>query len=97
VLTRRVTAHIDSTPHFDGSITASSVDVIRTLSEHAHWVNTMALSTDFVLRTGPYDHTGKVPKDDEEGSVVVGPSDDRLGLVRDDVLVSSKSEGFGWM
>ena len=29
--------------------------------------------------------------------MVVGPSDDRLGLVRDDVLVSSKSEGFGWM
>jgi len=27
----------------------------------------MALSTDFVLRTGPYDHTGKKPKDDEEG------------------------------
>jgi len=41
--------------------------LIRTLSEHAHWVNTMALSTDFVLRTGPYDHTGKVAKDDTEG------------------------------
>lgn len=26
----------------------------------------MALSTDFVLRTGPYDHTGKVPKDEAE-------------------------------
>ena len=23
----------------------------------------MALSTDFVLKTGPYDHTGKVPED----------------------------------
>jgi ribosome assembly protein 4 len=43
--------------------------LIRTLSEHAHWVNTMALSTDFVLRTGPYDHTGKTPKDDEEGEL----------------------------
>jgi ribosome assembly protein 4 len=28
----------------------------------------MALSTDFVLRTGPFDHTGKKPKDDEEGA-----------------------------
>jgi ribosome assembly protein 4 len=28
----------------------------------------MALSTDFVLRTGPFDHTGKKPKDDEEGT-----------------------------
>lgn len=27
----------------------------------------MALSTDFVLRTGPFDHTGKTPTNDEEG------------------------------
>lgn len=41
--------------------------LIRTLSEHAHWVNTMALNTDFILRTGPYDQNGKVPSSDEEG------------------------------
>jgi ribosome assembly protein 4 len=39
--------------------------IVRTLNEHAHWVNTLALSTDFVLRTGPFDQHGKVPKDDE--------------------------------
>ncbi len=39
--------------------------LVRTLNEHAHWVNTLALSTDFILRTGPFDHHGKVPKDDE--------------------------------
>jgi ribosome assembly protein 4 len=33
----------------------------------------MALSTDFVLRTGPYDHTGQKPKDDEEGELAVLP------------------------
>jgi len=27
------------------------------LKGHAHWVNTLALSTDYVLRTGCYDHT----------------------------------------
>lgn len=27
----------------------------RTLQGHGHWVNTMALSTDYVLRTGPFD------------------------------------------
>jgi ribosome assembly protein 4 len=43
--------------------------LIRTLSEHAHWVNTMALSTDFVMRTGPFDHTNKMPKDDGEGKL----------------------------
>ncbi|GBN26220.1 Notchless 1 [Araneus ventricosus] len=27
----------------------------RTLKGHAHWVNTIALNTDYVMRTGPYD------------------------------------------
>lgn len=27
----------------------------RVLDKHAHWVNTLALSTDFVMRTGPFD------------------------------------------
>jgi ribosome assembly protein 4 len=30
---------------------------VRTLEGHGHWVNHLALSTDFVLRTGPFDHT----------------------------------------
>jgi hypothetical protein len=32
-------------------------------------VNTLALSTDFVLRTGPFDHTGKRYKTEEEGGI----------------------------
>ena len=40
--------------------------LIRTLSEHAHWVNTLALNTDFLLRTGPFDHLGKIPDDDQD-------------------------------
>ncbi|KAG9309920.1 WD40-repeat-containing domain protein [Chiua virens] len=36
------------------------------LKDHAHWVTTLALNTDFVLRTGPFDHTGKRPASDEE-------------------------------
>ncbi|CVK99421.1 putative WD40-repeat (notchless) [Fusarium sp. NRRL 25303] len=39
--------------------------LVHTLSSHVHWVNHLALSTDFVLRTGFYDHT-PVP-DTEEG------------------------------
>ena len=27
----------------------------RNLDGHAHWVNTLALSTDYVMRTGAYD------------------------------------------
>eukprot|EP01099_Mayorella_cantabrigiensis_P005386 TRINITY_DN4301_c0_g1_i1.p1 TRINITY_DN4301_c0_g1~~TRINITY_DN4301_c0_g1_i1.p1 ORF type:complete len:485 (+),score=89.23 TRINITY_DN4301_c0_g1_i1:69-1457(+) len=30
--------------------------LVRELQGHAHWVNTLALSTDFVLRLGGYDH-----------------------------------------
>ena len=42
--------------------------LLHTLKEHAHWVTTLTLNTDFVLRTGPFDHTGKRPTSDEEGS-----------------------------
>ncbi|KAI9812506.1 MAG: hypothetical protein M1832_000400 [Thelocarpon impressellum] len=38
----------------------------HTLNAHAHWVNHLALSTDFVLRTGYHDHTGEVPASPDE-------------------------------
>lgn len=38
---------------------ASKGTLVHTLNAHAHWVNHLALSTDFVLRTGYYDHKGK--------------------------------------
>ncbi|RFU30598.1 hypothetical protein B7463_g5755, partial [Scytalidium lignicola] len=38
----------------------------HTLSAHAHRVNHLALSTDFVLRTGYHDHSGKIPASDDE-------------------------------
>lgn len=31
---------------------------------HAHWINTLALSTDHVLRTGAFDHTGEAIEGD---------------------------------
>ncbi|KAL4854040.1 Notchless protein [Chlorella vulgaris] len=39
--------------------------LLRSLTGHGHWVNTMSLSTDYVLRTGPFDHTGVAPDDIE--------------------------------
>jgi hypothetical protein len=33
----------------------------RTLQGHGHWVNILALSTDYVMRTGAFD-----PRDDEQ-------------------------------
>ena len=47
---------------------ANKGTLIQTLSSHAHWVNHLALSTDFVLRTAYYDHTAEVPLT-EEGKI----------------------------
>ncbi|KAI7867881.1 WD40-repeat-containing domain protein [Spinellus fusiger] len=44
----------------------SNGSLVKTLQGHGHWVNTLALSTDFVLRTGPFDHTGKRYDTEEE-------------------------------
>lgn len=43
--------------------------LLHTLKDHAHWVTTLSLNTDSVLRTGPFDHTGKRPSSDEEGTL----------------------------
>ena len=45
--------------------------LLHTLKDHAHWVTTLTLNTDFVLRTGPFDHIGKKPASDEEGMCLV--------------------------
>ena len=37
----------------------------HSLNSHTHWVNYLALSTDFVIRTAYHDHTGQIPPSDE--------------------------------
>ena len=44
--------------------------LVRSLKGHGHWVNTLALSTEHVLRTGAFDHTGKAPADPEAAKQV---------------------------
>jgi ribosome assembly protein 4 len=46
---------------------ANGGKLLHTLKDHAHWVTTLALNTDFVLRTGPFDHIGKKSASDQEG------------------------------
>ncbi|KAI9224230.1 WD40-repeat-containing domain protein [Blastocladiella britannica] len=41
---------------------AADGKLVRSLAGHGHWVNTMALSTEAVLRTGIWDHTGTDPE-----------------------------------
>ncbi|KAL9939720.1 hypothetical protein V8E36_001537 [Tilletia maclaganii] len=60
---------------------------VRILQEHAHWVNTLALSTDYVLRTGPFDHLG------EEGwEREVGGGAGSVGATPDSGAKGAKSE-----
>ncbi|RWR97290.1 notchless protein [Cinnamomum micranthum f. kanehirae] len=40
--------------------------LIRELKGHGHWVNSLALSTEYVLRTGAFDHTRKQFSSPEE-------------------------------
>ncbi|OUS46125.1 notchless-like protein, partial [Ostreococcus tauri] len=45
---------------------ATDGKVVRQLKGHAHWVNSLALSSEYALRTGPYDHTGAKPENDAQ-------------------------------
>lgn len=45
---------------------ASNGTLAHTLTSHMHWVNHLALSTDFVLRTAYHDHTGQIPDTEED-------------------------------
>ncbi|MCJ1243831.1 hypothetical protein MMC30_001028 [Trapelia coarctata] len=40
---------------------ANDGTLISTLTAHTHWVNHLALSTDFILRTAYHNHTGQIP------------------------------------
>jgi ribosome assembly protein 4 len=44
--------------------------LVRTLDGHAHWVNTLSLNTEYVLRTGPFDHNGDAPEDEKARGLV---------------------------
>lgn len=46
----------------DGVATAHPFKLIRVLKGHGHRVNALALSTDYLCRTGAFDHTGSLAK-----------------------------------
>lgn len=71
---------------------ANTGKLCRTLIGHAHWINHMALSTDNVLKTGPFDQKGKRPTSEEESQQIsrkkyanlVATSPERLITCSDD-------------
>ena len=75
-----------------------SGSLLSTLTAHAHWVNHLALSTDFVLRTAYHDHTGTVPTTDtgkldkarerfEKAATINGETVERLVSASDDFTI----------
>jgi len=82
---------------------AADGKLVRTLQGHGHWVNTLALSTDFVLRTGAFDHHGTCPathaervvKAQERYNTVVKTCPERLVSGSDDftMFMWDPSEG----
>ncbi|ROT36812.1 YVTN repeat-like/Quino protein amine dehydrogenase [Sodiomyces alkalinus F11] len=45
---------------------ASAGTLVHELAGHKHWVNHIALSSDFALRTGYFDHTNDIPSSDAD-------------------------------
>ena len=65
---------------------ASRGVLINTLTAHAHWVNHLALSTDFVLRTAYHDHTGDVPPSEEQRVTKAKDRFDKAAKVNNEIV-----------
>lgn len=62
------------------------------LQGHGHWVNTLALNTDYVLRTGSYDHTGKTFETPEEAQARAQERYDEVKGSGSEILVSGSDD-----
>jgi ribosome assembly protein 4 len=51
---------------------ATDGKLVRVLKGHAHFVNTLAISSEHALRVGAFDHGGYAPKDPQEAQQVSG-------------------------
>ncbi|VDC03307.1 unnamed protein product [Peniophora sp. CBMAI 1063] len=71
---------------------ANSGRQLHALQDHAHWVTTLALNTDFVLRTGPFDHTGKRPSSDEEAQEAASKRYNALVSATPELLISGSDD-----
>lgn len=77
---------------------ASTGTLKFSLAAHGHWINHLALSTDYVLRSAYHDHTGNKPADDEakltkakerfdKAAIVGGEVVERLATASDDCTI----------
>lgn len=69
--------------------------LIQTLSSHAHRVNHLALSTDFILRSSFYEHREPVPESDETKAEVAKRRFEKAAMVNNKItekLVSASDD-----
>lgn len=67
--------------------------LVRQLKGHGHWVNTLGVSTEHALRTGPFDHTGKPPPaDPTEAKALAQKRYEELKGARGERLVSGSDD-----
>ncbi|KAI0027427.1 WD-repeat protein [Vararia minispora EC-137] len=71
---------------------ANGGKLLHTLKDHAHWVTTLALNTDFVLRTGPFDQTGKRPASDADAQAAALRRYNALVSVTPELLISGSDD-----
>ena len=60
--------------------------LISELTAHAHWVNHLALSTDFVLRTAYHDHAGDIPPSAEQKLAKAKARFDQAATVNNEIV-----------
>lgn len=65
---------------------------MHTLKDHAHWVTTLTLNTDFVIRTGPFDHTSKTPPSDEHARTLALKRYNDLVATSGELLISGSDD-----
>jgi len=67
--------------------------LLNELKGHAHWINTLALNTDYVLRSGPYTHEEHKFKDLEEKRVAAKTRyADHLKVCGDERMLSGSDD-----
>ncbi|KAL0945334.1 hypothetical protein HGRIS_000832 [Hohenbuehelia grisea] len=65
---------------------------MHTLKDHAHWVTTLTLNTDFILRTGPFDHTAKKPSSDEDAQKLALARYNAFATTTPELLISGSDD-----
>ncbi|PVF97926.1 WD-repeat protein [Serendipita vermifera] len=65
---------------------------LHILKDHAHWVTTLSLNTDFALRTGPFDHTARQPSSDDEARKMALERYQKIASANSELMISGSDD-----